>query len=91
MPRRIYDLEFKTSAIKLVTEQGYKISEAAKSLGVSSKSIRDWVKLHHNPNGQRSKYEIEQELRQLKEENKRLRMERDILKKATTFFAKESK
>jgi len=83
--RRTFTEEYKRESVKLVTEQGYKIAEAARQLGISDKLLRQW----------RDKYSSEEEgsdneeLNRLRAENKRLRMERDILKKATAFFASE--
>ena len=90
MGRRAYTREFKVSAVKLVQEQDYTVVEAAKSLGVDANSIRNWLKkfgshVGGNPNGDSA---LRAELRRLREENKRLLMEREILKKATAFFAK---
>ncbi len=89
MGRRKYSREFKQSAIKLVREREYTVVEAAKSLGVDPASLRGWLKsfpVDTSPaateNGLRA------EVRQLREENKRLLMEREILKKATAFFAR---
>jgi transposase len=91
MPRRKYTREFKVSAVKLVNEQGYSISEAGKSLGVDPTSVRGWVgkfssEAGLSPSGEGA---LAAELRQLRKENARLLMERDILKKAAQFFAKE--
>lgn len=90
MSRRTYSREFKVSAVKLVTEQGYTVSGAAKSLGVDASLIRYWRKqfgseVGTGPGGDSA---VQAELRRLREENKRLLMEREILKKATAFFAK---
>ncbi len=91
MARRKYTREFKVSAIKLVSEQGYTILEAAKSLGVDQGSIRGWLKKFAPQPGAEPSSEaaIQAELRRLREDNKRLLMEREILKKATAFFAKQ--
>ena len=91
MARRPVTREFKVSAARLVTEQGYSVAEAAKSLGVDAGSIRGWVKKFSEEAGEASGGEagLKAELKQLREENKRLRLEREILKKATAFFAKE--
>jgi transposase len=91
MGRRSFSREFKLSAVKLVQEQGYTVVEAAKSLGVDAGSIRGWVKqLATQPgSGVSSDSAMRAELRRLREENKRLLMEREILKKATAFFAKQ--
>ena len=91
MGRRNFSREFKVSAVKLVQQQGYTVVEAAKSLGVDPGSIRDWLKKFSPEAGGPSSSEpaMRAELRRLREENKRLQMEREILKKATAFFAKQ--
>ena len=90
MARRRFTREFKVSAVKLVNEQGYSVAEAAKSLGVDVGSIRDWVKKFSSETGNGSgEGSLKAQLRRLREENKRLLLEREILKKATAFFAKE--
>ena len=91
MAKRRYTREFKISAVKLVNEQGYSINEAAKSLGVDPHNVRAWVdrltsEVGFAPTGEGA---LKAELRQLRKENARLQMERDILKKAAAFFAKE--
>lgn len=93
--RKRYTAEFKIAAVKLVTEQGYSLREAARSLGVSEKQLRKWKRELQEQGSQafpgKGNLPPEQEeIRRLKEEVQRLRMERDILKKATAFFAKES-
>lgn len=94
--RRTYSEEFKLDAVKLVTDQGYRISDAASSLGVAANLLGKWKKTFEE-NGQHAfpgKGRVtpqDQELAELRKENKRLRMERDILKKAATLFANESK
>lgn len=91
MGRRNFSREFKVSAVRLVQEQGYTVTEAAKSLGVEPTSIRDWLKkfLPEAGGGTNHDSAMRAELRRLREENKRLLMEREILKKATAFFAKQ--
>jgi transposase len=91
MPRKKYTREFKISAVKLVNEQGYSIPDAAKSLGVDPNCIRDWVAKFSSEPGLAPSGEgaMAAELRRLRKENARLLMERDILKKAAQFFAKE--
>lgn len=94
MARKTYNDEFKTQAAKLVTEQGYTIKQAAQSLGVDQGSIRHWVRKFAPtpaplaPNA--TAEQLQRENQRLREENRRLLMEREILKKATAFFAKES-
>jgi len=91
MARRKFTREFKVSAVKLVNEQGYSPAEAARSLGVDPNSVRDWIKKFGHEAGLAPSGEgaMAAELRRLRCENTRLRMERDILKKATAFFAKD--
>ena len=94
-PRRTYTPEFKIEAVKLVTEQGYSVAEAARSLGISENLIRNWKQAlqdqgEHAFPGQGNLPAIEQELARLRAENKRLLAERDLLKKAAAFFAREA-
>jgi len=91
-----YSKEFKLDAMSLVTEQEYSQAEAARSLGIDAKLISRWISEHSKDKGQafrgNGKLTEEQlEIRRLREEVKRLTMEKDILKKATAFFAKEMK
>lgn len=91
----IFTVEFKQSAVKLVTEQGYSRQEAANNLCVSLSAITRWVRaeMHTDskPGSKQSTLNISEraELEALRKENNRLKMERDILKKATVFFANE--
>jgi transposase len=93
--RRTYTPEFKTEAVKLVTEQGYSVAEAARSLGISENLIRSWKQALQGQGdqafpGHGHLSPQEQELARLRAENKRLLAERDILKKAAAFFAREA-
>ena len=93
--RRTYTREFKIAAVKLITEKGRSFSEAARSLGISPEMLRRW-KATLDTEGQEAfpghgnLPPAEDELRRLKAEVARLKAERDILKKATAIFAKES-
>ena len=88
--RRKYADEFKAEAVKLVTDEGYSVAEAARNLGVQVNLLRNWKqKLSAESEVQELTEDQRMELARLKAENKRLRMERDILKKATAFFANE--
>lgn len=94
--RKKYSKEFKLDSINLVLEQGYGVTEAAKSLGLHQSALSRWIKEHKELDGQsfkgNGKLSAEQaEIRRLKEENKRLKMEKEILKKAAVFFAQETK
>ena len=93
--RRTYTPEFKAEAVKLVTEQGYSVADAARSLGVHETLLRSWKQALDSKGdqafpGQGKLSPLEEELRRLRAENKRLLAERDILKKATAFFAREA-
>jgi len=93
MGRRKFSREFKVSAVNLVQQQGYTVAQAATSLGVDPASLRSWLRRFESDQGATqpdSASAVQAELRRLREENRRLTMERDILKKATAFFAKES-
>jgi transposase len=91
MSKRRFSREFKLSAVKLVNEQGYSVSQAAKSLGIDPANVRGWVEKFSAEAGLAPSGEgaIQAELRKLRRENARLLMEREILKKAAAFFARE--
>jgi transposase len=92
MARRKFTREFKVSAVRLVNEQGYTIPEAARSLGVDQSSVRQWVERLSAEAGLAPTGEgaaLKAEVQRLRKENARLLMEREILKKAAAFFAKE--
>jgi transposase len=93
--RRTFTPEFKAQAVKLVTEQGKGLAEVARDLDLGESMLRAWKQalakqgLHSFP-GKGNPPPHEEELRRLRAEVKRLTMERDILKKATAFFVRES-
>ena len=94
-PRQSYTTEFKADAVRLVTENGYSCAEAGRRLGINPNNIVRWVRQYrdeqeHISRGDRPPKELQSEIQRLRKENKRLRMEREILKKAAAFFAKES-
>jgi transposase len=94
--RRTYTREFKLAAVQLITVQGYSFAEAAKCLGIGETLLRNWNrKLDAEGKeafpGHGHRPPLEEENHRLRAENKRLRMERDILKKATAFFAAEAR
>ncbi len=92
--RRKYTEEYKEEAVKLVTEHGYKTSEAARNLGVNANLLGRWKREFEVGDGDGlnsgDKAALQAELKRLRKENKRLEMEREILKKAAAFFANES-
>lgn len=93
--RKKYSKEFKLDAIALVEDHGYNKSEAARNLGINANMLGRWMKEQQEDDGHafrgNGKLTPEQEeLRSLKAKVKRLEMEREILKKATVFFAKET-
>ena len=87
-----YPKEFKEEAVSLVLEQGYSVPEAAKSLGIASNMLYRWKEQVEQQLEGKVLVETErEELKRLRKENKELRMEKEILKKASAFFAKEMK
>ena len=92
--RRKYTREFKEEAVKLITEQGYQIAEAARNLGVNENMLGRWKReiegVGEEAPGIAGVTAMQSELNRLRKENKRLKMEREILKKAAAFFAKET-
>ena len=94
--RKVYAAEFKLAAVKMITEQKLSVAETARRLGVTENLLHSWKKAvlkkgaeafpgtgHLTP--------VEVELRRLRADVKRLETERDILKKATAFFATQMK
>ncbi len=87
-----YTEEFKRDAVTQVIDRGYSVKEVADRLGISTKSLYDWKKQFHKPTPQ-LKQEVSDaaEIRRLKAELARVTEERDILKKATAYFAREAR
>ena len=95
IPRKVYTYEFKMEAVRLV-ESGQSVAQAARSLGVIDQTLSNWIKAHKSgklvANGRGSKLTAEQiEIRQLRAENARLKMERDILGKAAAYFSRSQR
>ena len=88
---RRYDRQFKIAAAKLVSEQGYTPKQAALSLGVHVNTLQYWVRVY----GQQPREQAETidtlrvRVKELEKQNQQLVLEKEILKKATAFFAKE--
>ena len=95
VPKVVYTMEFKEEVVKMVTEAGLSIPEVGRRVSVAKSTITYWVKLAKegtlSNNGKQRPVTGEQmEVARLKREVAELRMERDILKKAAAYFAKES-
>ena len=85
-----YTEEFKRDAVAQVTERGYSVREVSGRLGISTKSLYDWKARYHQPEPERQQGAADAaEIRRLKAELARVTEERDILKKATAYFAKD--
>ena len=89
---RPYPPEFKAEAVKLYRTSGKSLQEISSDLGMSTNSLREWVRRAEVNEGQREGLtdDEREELRRLKRENRVLREEREILRKAAAFFAKET-
>ena len=93
--RRRFTKEFKLEAVRLVIEQRVAVSQAARDLGLHVNMLRQWVRAHqadptHAFPGEGQQKPEQAELSRLRKEVARLTMERDIIKKAAAYFAKES-
>ena len=95
MARRSFTREFKLESVRLVSERGLSVSQAARDLGIHENVLRKWVRqyredpAHAFPGAGQMKPE-QAEVAQLKNEIRKLKAERDILKKAAAYFAKDS-
>jgi transposase-like protein len=92
--RRLFSAEFKAEAARLCKVGDRSIAQVAEDLDLTETSLRSWVKLAEADSGKGNPEVLSsaerEELLRLRRDNKRLQMERDILKKATAFFARES-
>lgn len=87
--RRIrYSPEFKAEAVRIVRTTDTPLKEIARNLGVTAASLREWVQAGRPAPAEPLVEDERSELQRLRRENQQLRMERDILKKATAFFAR---
>ena len=91
--RQNYTNEFKEEAVKLITEQGYSVAEASRNLGVNANMLGRWKRDIESGSVKDATISdgvsIQDELKRLRKENKQLKLEREILKKAAAFFARE--
>jgi transposase len=96
VPNGKYTKEFREEAVKVVTEEGLSIPDAGRRLSLPTSTIGNWVRAHKAGKlgdvgkSQRPLTEVEMELSRVKRELAEVKMERDILKKAAAYFAKES-
>ncbi len=90
--RPAFPPEFRREAVKLMRDSDKPVSQLAKDLGVSEQTLRKWRAQAQVDSGEREGLTTEQlqELRRLRRENRTLQMEREVLKKAAAFFARES-
>ncbi len=88
--RRRFTDEFKSETVKLVKQSDRSMADLAMELGISAKSISEWVRKAEEA-GNPIEEDERAELKRLRKENSELRMEKEILRKATAFFAKESR
>jgi len=89
---KTYSQQFKEETVALVTEQGYSVIDAASAVGVRPNQIYNWKKrIADETSGIRLTGEEREELLRLRKEVKKLKIEKEILKKASAYFAKEMK
>ena len=91
-PRRKFSVEFKRDAVEIVRSSDKSIAEVARELGIYDSSLGNWVRQDQIDRGERDgvSSDEQQELSELRRENSRLRMERELLKRAVAFWVKES-
>jgi transposase-like protein len=90
--RRKFTDEFKAETVKLIRESGRSVGSVAKELDLTETAVRDWVKKAKSSGSADALSPDERaELRRLRKEIQELRMEKEILRKATVFFAKENR
>ena len=87
MQGKRYSDEFKLEAVRQVVDRGYKVADVSKRLGVCTKSLYQWIRDVNIPKEDK---DAQAEIARLKRELKRTQEERDILKKAAAYFARES-
>lgn len=89
--RKSYTDEFKAEAVSLVVNEGMPAATVARDLGINPSTLGLWLKAASSERGDGVSEDERSELQRLRKENRELKMEREILKKATAFFARESK
>jgi len=91
--RRSYTAEYKYEAVRLITDEGCSIAEVARNLGINANMLGRWKREAREEDafvGKGRMKPMEEDLRRLRRENRQLKMEREILKKAAAFFAREA-
>jgi transposase len=92
---KTYTAEFRESAVKLATESGKPVAQTARDLGINENTLHTWISKYTRPLSDdktiRTDQHLYDELKRLKQENARLKEERDLLKKAAAYFAKEQR
>lgn len=92
--RRVFSRDYKLAAVKKVLEQGLSYSQVARDLGIKDNLIHNWRRAFEADGTLAAEVlnspSMDAELKRLREENRQLRLEREVLKKAAAFFAKES-
>lgn len=90
-----YSSQFKQDAVKLAVESDQPVAQTARNLGVNPNSLYTWIAKYHQPESSTNKgaggEHPHEELKRLRRENAQLKEERDILKKAAAYFAKNSR
>lgn len=89
MGKSNFSEEFKRDAVRQITERGYPVAEVSQRLGVSQHSLYEWKKKFAGSNSKGN--DEAEEIRRLKKELARVTEERDILKKAAAYFARDAK
>ncbi len=89
---KLYTQEFKESAVKLANETRQSVAQTARELGITKTTLYSWVNKYSKPNGiiMRTDEHLYDELKRLKKDLAKVTQERDLLKKAAAYFAKES-
>ena len=94
--RKVFDDSFKLEVVKMIKDQGLSVSQVCRDLNIGDTAVRRWVQQHDAEKlGQagigKPLTSEQQRIRQLEQENRQLKMDNDVLKKATAFFARELK
>ncbi len=90
MSKKRYTDEFKEEAVRLIRDRKYSVTEVSERLGVTTNSLYNWLGGIRSHKREESQTDLEKEIRKLRSELMRVEEERDILKKAAAYFAKES-